>query len=108
MPKPTTTKAASPDERRPLVLPPADVDPSQLSDRELLEMAIAATPDPARPNRAIADTGFARDFAKCNDRTLRRYLKKEAPRPLPRLLRDLCTEIVRDAAKKAARARASA
>lgn len=101
MPKTTTPPAA--DERRPLTLPPADVDPSALPDRELLQMAIAATPDPRRPTRAIPDTGFAKNVAKCNDRTLRRYLAPTDPRPLPRLLHDLCLEIVRDAAKKAAR-----
>ena len=99
MPKKTPPTEA--DERRPLTLPPADVDPSALSDRELLQMAIATTPDPKRPNRAIPDTGFAKDVAKCNDRTLRRYLA--GARPLPRLLHDRCVEIVRDAAKKAAR-----
>lgn len=91
------------DERRPLTFPPADVNPATLEDRELLQMAIAATPDPRRPTRSIPDTGFAKNVAKCNDRTLRRYLAPTNPRPLPRLLHDLCIDIVRDAAKKAAR-----
>lgn len=89
--------------RRPLTLPPADVRPEALSDRELLKMAIAATPDPKRPHRSIPDVGFAKDVAKCNGRTLRRYLQEDNPRPLLPLLREKCEGIVRKAASKAAR-----
>lgn len=89
-------------ESRPLTLPAPDVDPVQLSGVKLLETAIAATPDPKKPGRAIPATRFAADVAKCNDRTLRRYLADD--RPLPPLLREKLEEIVRDAAKKAGRA----
>jgi hypothetical protein len=89
---------------RPLTLPPAGVDVSKLSDRELLEMAIAATPDPRKPGRSIPAVRFADDVAKCNGRTLRRYLAKEGARPLPELLREKCEALVRTAARKASRA----
>jgi hypothetical protein len=89
---------------RPLTLPPADVDVRALGDRELLQMAIAATPDPEKPGRAIPATRFAVTVAKCNDRTLRRYLSRTQPRALRELLREKCEQIVTDAARKAARA----
>lgn len=73
-----------------------------MGDVRLLKMAIACTPDPLKPGRAIPDTRFADDVAKCNGRTLRRYLAND--RELPPLLREKCEEIVSAAAKKAARA----
>lgn len=93
---------------RPLTLPPADTDARALGDRELLEMAIASTQDPKKPGRAIPATRFAAEVAKCNDRTLRRYLAKTDPRPLPALLRERCEEIVAAGARKAARQSQSA
>lgn len=100
MPKKPT--AAAVEESRPLTLPPADVDPSTLTDVELLKMAIATTPDPKKPGRAIPATRFAATVAHCNDRTLRRYLSGE--RELHPLMREKLAGIVRDAARKAARA----
>ncbi len=105
---PNTRSKATPkaDESRPLTLPAADADPSNMGDVRLLKAAIACTPDPLKPGRAIPDTRFAEDVAKCNDRTLRRYLA--GARPLQALLREKCEEIVRAAAKKSGRVKATA
>lgn len=101
MPKnPTVDDTA--EENRPLTLPAPDTVPAELSDVDLLKTAIAATPDPKKAGRAIPATRFAADVAKCNDRTLRRYIADK--RPLPPLLRDKLETIVGDAAKKAGRA----
>lgn len=101
MPTTRKTKAdAAADESRPLVLPKASTNPAKLSDVDLLQMAIAATPDPlpGKEGRAIPATRFAADVAMCNDRTLRRY--QAGARSLPRLLRSKLETIVRDAAAK--------
>lgn len=89
------------DETRPLTLPPVDLNIDRVSDRRLLELAIAASPDPMFPGRHLPATRFAADIALCNDRTLRRY--QEGSRGIPNLLREKLYGIVIEAQKKAAR-----
>lgn len=101
----TPRKRADDETTRPLTLPDPDVNASRLGDKRLLEMAIAATPDPLKPGSAIPATRFATDHAFCNDRTIRRYLAGE--RDLPALLREKCIHIVTEAAKLAAAAKSS-
>lgn len=92
------------EDSRPLTVPPLKVKPADMGDVRLLEAAIACTPDPLKPGRAIPATRFA-EIAKCNDRTLRRYLAGN--RGLPPLLREKCEGIVSDAQRRAARASAA-
>lgn len=100
-------KPAPAEESRPLTLPAPDVDVLTLTDAELIAAAIACTPDPLKPGRAIPATRFAADVAQCNERTLRRYLSGERDLDAMRLLRETCRDIVRAASKKASRAKAS-
>src|SRR4051812_34585104 len=101
MPKTATRKAATPDTGAgsPLTLPGPDVKPNRLPDVDVLTTAIAATEDPRKPGRAMPATLFASQVAKCNDRTLRRYLAGD--RELPALLREKLVGIVAAAQSKA-------